>query len=115
VIRENIVVRPDGPLFLKKHIIIETTNFVTLYGIFFLIGVIIFTLYGHSISDAMFEMASTLSTVGLSVGITAADAPVGILWMQTFSMLMGRLEFFVFFFASIKIIRDVHYLSTHPV
>jgi trk system potassium uptake protein len=115
VIRENVVVRPDGPLFLKKHIIIETTNFVTLYSIFFITGVIIFTLYGNSLSDAMFEMASTLSTVGLSVGITAAEAPAAILWTQTISMLMGRLEFFVFFFASIKIIRDMHYLSTHPI
>jgi len=113
VIRENIVVRPDGPIFLKKNIIIETTNFVTLYGAFFLVGMTIFMLHGYSLSDSMFEMASTISTVGLSVGITAPDAPPLILWTQSISMLMGRLEFFVVFFASIKMIQDFNYMVTH--
>jgi trk system potassium uptake protein len=113
VVRENLVVRPDGPVFLKKNIIIESTNFITMYIIFFLIGMTVFMLYGHSFSDSMFEIASTLSTVGLSIGITAADAPAMILWTQIISMLMGRLEFFVLFFASIKVVRDMHYLTTH--
>jgi trk system potassium uptake protein TrkH len=113
VIRENVIVRPDGPVFLKKNIIIETTNFVTLYAIFFVAGIAILMMHGHSLSDSMFEIASSLSTVGLSIGITAADAPPAVLWTQSVSMLMGRLEFFVVFFASIKILRDINYMATH--
>jgi trk system potassium uptake protein TrkH len=113
VIRENIIVRPDGPVFLKKHIIIEAINYVTIYVIFFMIGTSIFMAYGHTLSDSMFEMASSLSTVGLSIGISASSAPPVILWTQTISMLLGRLEFFVVFFASIKIFRDMQYVATH--
>jgi trk system potassium uptake protein len=114
VIRENIVIRPEGPFFLKKNSIIETTNFVTLYFIFLMVGTTIVMFHGHSVSDAMFEVASALGGVGLSIGITAPDAPVAILWTLNIIMLMGRLEFFVLFFGSIKIIRDLNYLVKAP-
>jgi trk system potassium uptake protein TrkH len=32
--------------------------------------------------------------VGISVGITAPDAPAGVLWLMTAAMILGRLEFF---------------------
>jgi trk system potassium uptake protein len=113
VVRENIVIRPEGPFFLKKNSIIETTNFVTLYFLFLVVGTTILMFYGHTLSDSLFEMASGLGGVGLSIGITAPDAPAIILWTLIVSMVMGRLEFFVLFFASIKIIKDINYLITH--
>jgi trk system potassium uptake protein len=110
VIRENAVIRPEGPYFLKKNSIIETTNFVTLYFLFMIFGATVIMLYGHSLSDALFETASAIGGVGLSVGITNPDAPAAILWSLNVLMLMGRLEFFVLFFASIKIVRDLKFL-----
>jgi trk system potassium uptake protein len=115
VIRENIIIRPEGPFFLKKNSIIETTNFVTLYFIFIIVGTTIVMFYGHSLSDAMFEVASALGGVGLSIGITAASAPPVVLWTLNIIMLMGRLEFFVLFFGSIKILRDMNFLVKHRV
>jgi trk system potassium uptake protein TrkH len=55
----------------------------------------------------MFEYASTLSTVGLSVGLTAPDAPNNILWLQTIGMYLGRLEFFVILYAIMKLFKDI--------
>jgi trk system potassium uptake protein len=71
VIRENIIIRPEGPFFLKKNSIIETTNFVTLYFDLHHRRYNHLMFYGHSLSDAMFEVASALGGVGLSIGITA--------------------------------------------
>ncbi len=50
--------------------------------------------YGYSLTDSLFEAASALGTVGLSVGVTAPDAPAGVLWIQKLCMFAGRLEFF---------------------
>jgi trk system potassium uptake protein TrkH len=58
----------------------------------------------------MFEFASSLGTVGLSIGITSPDAPKVILWTQTMGMILGRLEFFVIFYSILKIIKDVKLL-----
>ena len=79
-------------------------NFTLLYlGIFF-IGTFIFCSYGYSITDSMFEFASSLGTVGISIGITGYDAPNGVLWTSLIGMLLGRLEILVVFnaFARIK-------------
>jgi PAS domain S-box-containing protein len=50
--------------------------------------------------------------VTLLEGITAADAPASILWVETVGMLLGRLEFLVIFFAIVKIFKDIKYLAT---
>lgn len=49
--------------------------------------------------EALFEYSSALGTVGLSVGVTSADAPGAVRWVETAGMLLGRLEFFVLFTA----------------
>ena len=65
---------------------------------------IITAAYGNPLPDSLFEYASSLSTVGLSIGVTSADAPVGLLWTQIVGMFLGRtiglfifLYFLVFF------------------
>ena len=67
----------------------------------------IFTMYGHSFENSLFEFASVLGTVGLSVGIAGAGAPNGILWTSTLGMFLGRLEFYVIFVAIAKIVVDI--------
>jgi len=46
----------------------------------------------YSIADSMFEVASAMGNVGLSVGITSAAAPVGAKIILILAMLLGRLE-----------------------
>jgi len=50
---------------------------------------------------------STIGTVGLAVGITAAQAPAGVLWTQIFGMFFGRLEFFAVIVETAKRVSDM--------
>lgn len=65
------------------------------------------TAYGHPLAESLFEFASSLGTVGLSVGLTSAAAPDGQLWIQIGGMILGRLEFFVVFAGLLKLARDL--------
>lgn len=62
---------------------------------------------GFSLKEGLFEFASTVGTVGLSVGITNPDAPSGMLWTQVIGMFLGRLESFTVVVGVLKLARDV--------
>ena len=72
----------------------------------FFLGSLIFTLYGYSLQDSMFEFSSAISTVGLSVGITNYYASKVILWTAMVGMFLGRLEIMVIFKAILRVTRD---------
>jgi len=93
--------------FLGESEIRKAAVYVGLFLSVWLLGSCALTAYGHSLGDSLFEFASTLGTVGLSTGITSADAPDGQLWLQIFGMLFGRLEFFVLFWGLAKLVRDL--------
>ncbi len=108
-VRKNFIWRGEKKLALKSDFVMEAANYVVLYISTYFLGVLIFLSQGYNLSDSMFEFASALGTVGLSVGITSVDAPSLILWTETLGMFLGRLEFFVIFFAIIKIFKDMKY------
>ncbi len=93
--------------FLSDEQIRQVGVFVFLYLVTYLVGSAIIAAYGYSLQEALFEYASTMGTVGLSIGVTAADAPVGLLWTQIVGMFLGRLEFFTVFVGVIRLLRDV--------
>ena len=70
-------------------------------------GTGILAAHGYGLEESLFEFASSLSTVGLSVGVTAADAPPLVLWTEILGMFLGRLEFFVVVVSLVKIGRDI--------
>ena len=80
--------------------------FVFLYLVLFMSGSVLLSVYGFSLSDSLFEFASALGTVGLSVGVTSPSTTPVILWAETFAMLLGRLEFLVVGIGLVKIIHD---------
>lgn len=80
--------------------------FVVVYLCAFVAGSGVIAAHGVRLQDAMFEMASSLSTVGLSVGVTRPDAPPAILWTQILGMLLGRLEFFALIVGVLRLLRD---------
>ena len=41
------------------------------------------------------------------MGITTPNTPLVVIWAETAGMYLGRLEFFVIYFAVIKLIRDI--------
>jgi len=53
----------------------------------------------------MFEFASAMSTVGLSIGITSPYAPEIVLWTESAGMFLGRLEFFVVFYGIVNLVK----------
>jgi len=95
----------------KRYITSETSNllflFLTLYFVIFAIGVAAMLAYGYSFTDALFEFTSTLSNSGLSTGKTGAAIPVLLIWLQTVTMYLGRLEILIIFVAIAKVYRDI--------
>ena len=113
------MVRPQGAIseteiwqgeqrrFVPASQVRKVALFVFLYLMVFLIGSVVMTSYGYPLQDSLFEYASTLGTVGLSIGVTAADAPMGVLWTQVVGMFLGRLEFFTVFVGVVCFLRDL--------
>lgn len=110
-VRENFVWRGEDKWYVKSEHIKEVANYIILYLMTYFIGVLIFLAHGYNLEDSLFEFASALGTVGLSVGITAADAPAAVIWTETIGMMLGRLEFLIIFFAFIKLFKDFIYMS----
>lgn len=52
----------------------------------------IFTLYGFSLVDSMFELTSAFGTVGLSTGITSVSLAAPLKWLLILEMILGRVE-----------------------
>ncbi len=84
----------------------QVALYIGLYLIFFWVAAIVFALSGYSLAESLFEMASSVGTVGLSVGVTTANAPIQVMLVQIIAMLFGRLEFYVVIIGGLKLIRD---------
>ncbi|MEO0560918.1 MAG: TrkH family potassium uptake protein [Chloroflexota bacterium] len=80
--------------------------FISLYMFILLVGTLVMTGYGYGLRESLFEFASTLGTVGLSVGVTTSDTPGVVVWMQTIAMFLGRLEFFAVIIGTMKLAQD---------
>ena len=92
---------------LSKDEIHMNYTFVLIYLTIFFIGSFIFSLFGYSMEESMFEFASSLGTVGVSIGITGYNAHPVILWTSTVGMFLGRLEIIVVFNALARIKKDI--------
>ncbi len=83
-----------------KSIIDEATSrdafyFAGTYLIIYITGVLALTLTTNgTLTETMFEFASSLGTVGLSVGLTGPAANPATLIIEIFGMILGRLEIF---------------------
>lgn len=88
--------RAQGKTYIDRTLESDTVSFISCYMAIFIIGTLLITLTeGSSLSDAMFEFASTLGTVGLSIGITGPLTNPATLIVQMIGMMLGRLEIFI--------------------
>ncbi|QUH28152.1 TrkH family potassium uptake protein [Vallitalea guaymasensis] len=88
--------RAQGKTFIDKSLESDTVGFIFLYIVIFVIGSLLITLTAScSLSDAMFEFASSLGTVGLSIGLTGPTTNNMTLFIEMIGMLLGRLEIFI--------------------
>ncbi len=90
--------RAQGRTEINASLMQDTVSYILIYFIIFLIGTGLITLFLNcDLQSAMFEFASALGTVGLSVGVTGPQTPAIILIIEMCGMLLGRLEIFVIF------------------
>ena len=77
-------------VFVDDAKVRQMAVFVFLYLVAYAFGVMILCACGYSLSDSLFEFASAIGTVGLSVGVTSAQMPDAALWAETIAMFLGR-------------------------
>ena len=96
--------RAQGKTEINSDLAYNTLSYILIYIILFVIGTVLVALFAQcDLQSAMFDFASSLGTVGLSIGITGPTTNAAVLIVEMFGMLLGRLEIYVFFvgFASL--------------
>jgi len=102
---ENSLWQGEERIFVRPDTIREVGTFVFLYLMLYFIGTFVMVAYGYSLQDSLFEFASALGTVGLSVGVTSTTTPAPVLWVETCGMFLGRLEIIVVFLFFAQIVK----------
>ena len=105
-VMENFVWQGESRAYVTDSQIRQIAVFLFLYLALYTVGTGILAAYGYSLRDAMFEFASSIGTVGITIGVTMPDSPPGVLWTETMGMFLGRLEFFIVFIGVGKLARD---------
>ena len=78
--------------------IASVRTFVGVYLLLLIACGFIFSLFGASLGDALFESASCLGNTGIGVGFIQAGSPDAVLIVASIAMLFGRLEIFPLIF-----------------
>lgn len=97
--------------FLNADDLVQAGLFLALYLAALAVGTAVLAGHGYSLDESLFEFASAIGTVGLSVGVTSPAAPDAVLWTETFGMLLGRLEFYTVFVATARLLADLRTLT----
>nr|NJM04749.1 TrkH family potassium uptake protein [Desulfobacula sp.] len=98
-------------VFVDDARIRQVAVFVFLYLALYGLGVMVLCACGYSLSESLFEFASSLGTVGLSVGVTAPGMPDVALWAETLAMFLGRFEILVLIVSLIKLGKDARIMT----
>jgi len=86
----------QGKRAIDQDLISDTVGFIAFYLMILMTGGLLITwTSGATLTQAMFEFASSLGTVGLSIGLTGPNTDGGTLIIQMFGMILGRLEIFI--------------------
>jgi trk system potassium uptake protein TrkH len=88
---------------VSDKMIQNTYVFVLIYIACLLLGTFVFVGYGFTLENSIFETASALGTVGLSVGLFSYQSPPIILWMGSTLMFIGRLEILIVLISIVNI------------
>ncbi len=106
VIHRSVMRRGERLEILDSHVH-AVAAFVGIYIATYLAGVFVLLIDGFTLREAMFEFASALGTIGLSLGVTSPDMPLASKVAEILGMWLGRLEFLAIFHAVFKVIRDI--------
>ena len=88
--------KAQGKTPIDRNLASDITGFIASYLGIFAIGSLLLTVISNcSLTDAMFEFASSFGTVGLSIGLTGPTTGTATLIVEIFGMILGRLEIFI--------------------
>ncbi len=110
VVHEHRVWSGEFPSYPGDGQFVQAGAFAFLYLAFYFAGALVMSAYGIPLKSALFEFASALGTVGLSVGVTSPSLPGPLIWLETAAMFLGRLEFFVVIGAFARAVMDIRRL-----
>ena len=110
VVMERFIWRGDRKDFVDDRRLRSLGDYVFLYLTVVLAVALIVAVAGHGLDVSLFESASIVGTVGLSMGATGPQASPLILWAGTVGMLLGRLEFYVVAVGVIRLAASVRTL-----
>jgi trk system potassium uptake protein TrkH len=106
-INEPALWQGDQRLFLDDRRLRQVALFIAVYMSALFLGSAWVAAHGYDLEEALFEFASALGTVGLSIGLTTPAAPDSLLWGLGVGMFLGRLEFFAVFIGLYKLASDL--------
>ncbi|WP_069999040.1 TrkH family potassium uptake protein [Cellulosilyticum sp. I15G10I2] len=88
--------KAQGKALIDSDTVADTMGFISCYLVIYIVGTLLMTLTANvTLTEAMFEFASTLGTVGLSIGLTGPETGAATLIVQMVGMVLGRLEIFI--------------------
>lgn len=89
-------VKPQGDTLIDDDVVEDTSSYIMAYLLIYIVGSLLITVTADcTLTEAMFDFASSLSTVGLSIGITNPMTNNATLIIEMIGMFMGRLEIFI--------------------
>lgn len=95
-VQTSLYYKAQGRTIIDTPLVADTLGFVGSYMLLYIIGSLLMTITANStLVDAMFEFASALGTVGLSIGLTGPTTNNATLWVEMAGMILGRLEIFI--------------------
>jgi trk system potassium uptake protein TrkH len=96
IVRAPYYIKAQGKTPIDHVLAEDTVTFIASYLMIFIVGSLALTLTaGCDLTKAMFEFASSLGTVGLSIGMTGPTTGAGTLLVEIVGMVLGRLEIYV--------------------
>lgn len=107
VVISESVWQGEHRVFLQDAQVRQIVAFICLYLVTYVVGSLTLTTTGISLESALFEFASAIGTVGLSIGVTSPGTHPVALWTMSAGMFLGRLEFLVVLVTVVKLGRDL--------
>ncbi len=99
------IARKIGDREVTDEVLIRTALFMIIYVFLVFIGGVAISIEGYSLTDSIFEAASAIGNVGLTVNITSHLAPTWIKLILMIYMLLGRLEILPYLLLTYRLIK----------
>ncbi|MDM7993582.1 MAG: TrkH family potassium uptake protein [Candidatus Fermentibacter sp.] len=111
-VQKRALLETGAEVHISDERLRQIGTFVFLYLVLFFTGSAVIMAQGFGFRESLFEFASSLGTVGASIGLTSPGLPEGVLWTMTAGMFLGRLEIFIVLAGFSKMIRDAAGLAS---